>query len=280
MNPIARQGTRNLISNIDAGILRDAYGYTINLPSTRQTFLATYDAGTGTLRISSDPGVASTTIELDYSFEDLFGLHVYYPTIFVSVNTIRSAWRNPTKVEVVTGNGHDYINVDDTAPGLPTSISGDGRDDVVTIGKGGSVAGIAGPVSVSNESTLIIDAANDPWPQSATISKSSITGLVTVDYDYSRLSRLIIYGGSGGNTFTVTGTPNGLTSFVAEAPTRSTCRVRTGSSTSTAGSWQQRYGQRRRQRQRARYSGHAEHREFVGPQHHHRRRLGRRHRRV
>ena len=201
--------TRELISDLDARILRDAYGYTINTLS-RQTFLATYQASTGLLRINLDPDVANQTIELDYSSD----------YVSVNVDGIRSWWHDPTRVEVVTGNGNDHVFVYNTAPGIPTSIDSNGGDDVVTIGKDGSVRGIAGPVSVLNGSTLIIDDAYDPGTRSATISSAaisstSITGLApaTIDYENVSTKRLDIYGGSGGNTFTFTGadTPLGPT---------------------------------------------------------------------
>jgi Ca2+-binding RTX toxin-like protein len=111
-----------------------------------------------------------------------------------------------------TGGGTNAISVTGTSGS--TSIVGRGTD-TVTIGlAGGSLAGILGPVGISNptgSTALVLNDAGDRAPGTITISESSVTGLAPANIGYAAgdLRLLSIYAGSGGNTIHVDGTPGG-----------------------------------------------------------------------
>jgi hypothetical protein len=117
-----------------------------------------------------------------------------------------------------SGAGNDSVRVFATSG--PLNVNGAGGLDTVTlgglvVGMQGTVANIRGAVTVTNPTpgggtTLIVDDSADPIGRVATVSESAITGLAPapITYDQTALSALVILGGSGGNTFTVTNTPN------------------------------------------------------------------------
>jgi hypothetical protein len=131
---------------------------------------------------------------------------------------------NITQINVYPGSGTNTINVHNTPSGCTTSINGQGGHDIVTVGSrapslGGTLAGILGPVSVQNTtgaSDLWIDDSGDPTPRFATLDPGSLT------WSYAPYAAPItwtptsgatggvdlvhVYGGSGGNRFTVNNT--------------------------------------------------------------------------
>ena len=56
MNPTRDNGLRRVISNLDALVLRDAYGYSVTPPETFGSFYANLDKTTRTLTIHGGPG--------------------------------------------------------------------------------------------------------------------------------------------------------------------------------------------------------------------------------
>jgi hypothetical protein len=114
-------------------------------------------------------------------------------------------------VTVNSGTGSDVINVFRTLPGVPLTVNSSGSASV-NIGVGGSVQGIQGPVTVYNGPSydrLTVDDSADTGDRSATISSGGITGLApaAINFTSYSVSNLTVTGGTGANTFTVTGTP-------------------------------------------------------------------------
>jgi len=64
-------GTRYLASNLDALVLQDAYGYSINLPETFGTFYASYNSQTGTISVhgGADGSNSADRIDVSYGFD-------------------------------------------------------------------------------------------------------------------------------------------------------------------------------------------------------------------
>jgi hypothetical protein len=110
-----------------------------------------------------------------------------------------------------SGAGYNTVNVQGTDG--PLNVVGGGYDDVVTVGQGGSVQGVQGAVTVTNPpsyTALTIDDSADATARSATVSGGAVTGLApaAINYQQNDLMSLHVYGGSGGNTFTVAGVPS------------------------------------------------------------------------
>jgi hypothetical protein len=117
-----------------------------------------------------------------------------------------------------TGPGQDTVNVRATGGSggtlavNTTTGSGGGGNDVVNIGNAGSVQGIAGAVTILNNPSrthVNIDDSADGGNRNVTISGSSVTGLAPATLTFTSLwvNTLSVRGGSGSNTYTVSGTP-------------------------------------------------------------------------
>jgi hypothetical protein len=115
-------------------------------------------------------------------------------------------------VGVDTGSGTNSVTVLRTLPGVNTSLLG-GGSDTDTVGAGGSVQGIQGPVTVDNPAgatELTVDDSKDPMSRNATLNDGSIVHLAPAPISWTPTATATggvtyvgIYGGSGGNTFTV-----------------------------------------------------------------------------
>jgi uncharacterized repeat protein (TIGR01451 family) len=122
-----------------------------------------------------------------------------------------------------TGTGNDTVNVEATTGTL--SVFNPGGQDQVYVGSngsalGGNVQGITGGVTVdgAGATTLTVDDSRDTTGRTATLANAPfgwITGLAPATINWIPTSSasggvtgLNVYGGSGGNTFTVTNTSN------------------------------------------------------------------------
>jgi acrosin len=118
----------------------------------------------------------------------------------------------PAPTTLNTGTGNDIVTVQATSQTL--AVNGQNGSDTVTIGNAHSVQGINGAVTVTNAAgatALTVDDSADGTARTATLGASSLTGLAPAAITYANLSGLTVDGGSGGNTFTITGTPAATT---------------------------------------------------------------------
>jgi hypothetical protein len=112
-------------------------------------------------------------------------------------------------VTIDGGKGANTFNVLSTAAFAPLAIKGGiGSNDLVQIGNNGSLAGIAGDVSVANASghtTLVVDDSNDlASHNNVVLTNHSVTGLSQGAINYSgAINELDVYGSQGGNAFEV-----------------------------------------------------------------------------
>jgi hypothetical protein len=131
---------------------------------------------------------------------------------FTVTNT--SNFSNNNNTYLSTGTGNDFVNVSGTTGAL--NIYSPGGQDSVLISIFGSllfpnVQSINGPVNVTGVGTtsLNVDDTHDHFGRTATLSDGAITGLTPATISYGGgVSSLQVYGGSGGNAFTVTNTSN------------------------------------------------------------------------
>jgi hypothetical protein len=113
-------------------------------------------------------------------------------------------------VNITLGSGDATVNVLGT--GVPTTIN-NFATATVTVGNLGSLADIQGAVTLFNgpsRDQLTIDDSADPADQTdVVIGDAGVTGLAPVPLNFTSFSinTLSILGGSGNNTYNVTGTP-------------------------------------------------------------------------
>jgi hypothetical protein len=122
-------------------------------------------------------------------------------------------------INLNTGTGTDHVNILATAGGTTLSVQGQSSLDTVSVTNAGSVLGILGTVNIENTGSidaLTIDDSADTTARTATLSTftpsgdtpwESLTGLApgTISYELADMNTTSIVGGSGGNTFNVTG---------------------------------------------------------------------------
>jgi hypothetical protein len=118
---------------------------------------------------------------------------------------------------IVINTENDTATVNILANVQPTTITGQGGNNIVNLGTKGNVQAIQAPVSVLNSGSgagteLKVDDSNDPVARDVTMGVSkgtdTITGLApaTISYGANDVRSVIVDGGSGGNTFTVADT--------------------------------------------------------------------------
>jgi hypothetical protein len=113
----------------------------------------------------------------------------------------------------ITGSAStENITVESTGSGGTLNLENPGGNDGFTLGTiAGSGQSLLGTINVSTISSgstelQVYDYA-DTTARTVNLSATQLTGLTPATIDYSNLSTLAIEGGSGGNTFNVTGTP-------------------------------------------------------------------------
>jgi hypothetical protein len=156
-----------------------------------------------------------------------------------------------------TGGARNIVNVQSSANLLNAelNIQGTGGNDTVTLGSlapgmGGNMASIPN-VDVTNpggSTSLILDDSGDRAPRTPTVTSFSVTNLGTnpgaplfglptntqfIQYAAGQVTSLVIYAGSGGNTFTVQGTGAGTSTTINGGSGGDTANVYANSSALT-----------------------------------------------
>jgi hypothetical protein len=118
----------------------------------------------------------------------------------------------PGGIRIETGTGNSTVNV--WATGTGTVITGTGAGhDRVNVGNG-SVAPVLGDLFVGHPAaggltTLTVDDSADPTGRAVAVGDSALSGLspaAVIHYTAGELDGLVVRGGTGGNTFSVSGT--------------------------------------------------------------------------
>jgi hypothetical protein len=110
---------------------------------------------------------------------------------------------------VYAGSGYNSIAVHNLPSKVFLDIATTGND-YVTMGNNGNMQGIKGTVLVGDQThfaSLVLDDSADTNRQSATLTRSSISGIAPGTIYFNGLSYLSIRGGSAGNSFTINDTP-------------------------------------------------------------------------
>ncbi len=160
MNAFVPRGTRKLISDVDAQILRAGYGYIVVKPSTLNTYYANLDPLTGILNVQGTSGNDTITVNSDGSGHDVVNVNNLAAVNFNSVavqkiaihalqgddavtvskilTTDASIYGGAGNDTLMGGSGNDYIydptgsNVINGGPGNDTLIgNGSGNNSIV-----------------------------------------------------------------------------------------------------------------------------------------------------
>src|SRR5262249_22197142 len=101
---------RLLISDLDATVLQDAYGYTVTIPSRTHTFLIVNNSTTHQLTITGDPQSLNDTISV--TSEWVPGSAI--PGVSVTIDGQSAAYPPGaiTSLRINSGDGNDNISVD------------------------------------------------------------------------------------------------------------------------------------------------------------------------
>ncbi len=198
------QTRRNLISDTAAELLRDAYGYTIRLPSTLNTFYANLDTVTNTVTVQGDAGTAVDNIDLEVdgtamSFEVNGTDEVIEGAQFTVIN--------------VNGNGgNDDIDVDELLSGKTVSVNGgDGNDNISVAQELGDIdTNLLSNVTLNGgagtDTVVLNDFGDGVGSDIYTISEANIIKGATRTVAYSSIDRLTITGSPSASTYTISST--------------------------------------------------------------------------
>jgi hypothetical protein len=207
---------RELPSVLDASILRDAYGYTIEPIANIDSFLTTLE--NGVLTVHNDPQVANETITVDTT--RVLGLNL----ITVTVDGITSGWfaNSVNSINVTPGTGSNTINIRRDYGGILITVASQGSD-TVNIGHDRTVQDIQGDISIFNTSftTVNMDDSADAGGHAVTITNGWVSGLAPANIFYSQVdvNAVNITGSRGGSTYNVISTPFfATTSLINEGP--------------------------------------------------------------
>jgi Ca2+-binding RTX toxin-like protein len=200
---------RRLISDLDAQILEDTYGYTITLPSQRETFLVVLNSTTGQLTINGDPQIVDDTIMLDRQGGN----------VIVAVDDVSAFVPNlaVTQITIAANIGNDDILIRRTDAAQPVTVAPGSQANTITVGSGtGSLDRILGTITVQDDvgdDTLILDDHGDRDAGIYTLQRTGVlrSGAAAINYE-ARLDALVVLTGSGDNRIDIEGTRANATS--------------------------------------------------------------------
>jgi hypothetical protein len=206
---------------VGAGLLKNVH-QKVTVSGGNRTNLTINDAST------TDPGANYSVSNVNFS-ANRSGLLVsidYSNLRSLTVNggtggTYFQVFSTPNVATTLnTGSGADAVYVYGTSAAL--SVNGQGGDDNVHIGVGGTTRLIGGAVSVTNSNvsytSVDVDDRNDKFARTVIVYGKDILGLPTtiisgltpggdISLRSARVNYLTIHAGSGGNTFRIHDTP-------------------------------------------------------------------------
>jgi hypothetical protein len=177
---------------------------TLNLFDRNDGFNDTY-----TMNPNNVTRTASALIS--YAGQNFVNINGGTGNVTYNINGTEAGWTTTLD----TGSGSDTVNVHTTSGTLTvqtTTGTGGGGNDVVNLGNAGSVQGIASPVTILNNPSrdhVNIDDSADGGNRAVTISGGGVTGIApgAINFTSFSVSTLSVTGGTGNDTFTLTGAP-------------------------------------------------------------------------
>jgi hypothetical protein len=215
MNPSIPPKERRVVSDLDARILADAYGYTISRDSIdARSFITTFNRATGKLTVNGDLGP-------DPSNYDDIRLDIVNGYVVTTVNgrTKKIAQEAVTSIVVNGGIANDDIRIERVNAGQPVTVNpGIGDNNHVFLSDiAHNLDTIQGKVTVleiggaiGGRTNLNVEDDNNVNPRSFSVDNNNVTfsgstgQIVYYNGDDSRaLYGLFLLGGSGGNSYRI-----------------------------------------------------------------------------
>ena len=190
---------------------------TVNIGSLAPALGGNVSAIGGSVSVANSSG--STTLVVDDSGDTTARSAVITNSSISGLAPGTINYANLSSLTVRTGvGGGNSTNIQSTS--VTTNIigksSGGGPDDSAVVGVGGSTQGIAAPLNFSNPPgfTLItIDDSTDATARTVVVANNSVSGIspAVISWVTNDTHAVTVYGGTGGDTFTVTGTNRSTT---------------------------------------------------------------------
>ena len=115
-------------------------------------------------------------------------------------------------------SGNDTINIEDTFAGVTVTANGGNNDDTINVSPTARfLDNILGDVSIDGgdgTDRLNIHDQNNPFPDTFTVSITSVDRNASAPISYAAIDRLNLNGGTGGVTYNVEGTASGVTTTI------------------------------------------------------------------
>jgi hypothetical protein len=172
-------------------------------PVNEQAWFSSF-ALSGALTITGTPGDDTITVRSMADNADFVEVLVNGRREYVGL------WSALTGITIAATAGNDAINIEDTAAGVPVAVNpGEGSDAVNLGATARNLNAIQGDVIVNGHAgtALIANDQSNSAAQTYTITTTSFARSGSALITYDSVGSLLLDGSSGGNTFTVQGTP-------------------------------------------------------------------------
>jgi hypothetical protein len=202
---------RFLISDTDATLLQQAYGYSIKLPSQIDTFYAVLNSTTGQVIVQGDAGASNDTIAVAVNgtnlLVDVNGTHEEIPLSSV------------TSLVVNAGDGNDTIFFDSIDAGTPTVINaGNGNDFIHIANLGQNLDAVDSNLTVNGDGgsdEMELWDQNNTFGDTYTITSTTFARTVFPVLTIGSSTELLdLFCGSGSNPINVNSTRSGSDWFI------------------------------------------------------------------
>ena len=179
--------------------------------------------GTAALTIDNRTDTAGRAVTVDAgSVTGLAAADVTYTPGEVTAATLRGGAGGNTftvvgspagvALAVLAGPGDDTVAV--VAAAGPVAVDGQSGANTVRVSNAGTVQGVTGAVAAGSTGGTVavtVDDSADPTARAATLTGDTLSGLLPGSVRLGGgLATLTVWGGPGGNTFTILGTPAGV----------------------------------------------------------------------
>jgi hypothetical protein len=192
---------RFLITDFDANLLSQVYGYSMQTPSQIDTMYAILNSATGALTVRGLNGVSSDNISIDGSSGQLL--------VQVNGTSERFNLADVHSITVNAGDGNDTVNLDNIPASTPVSVFGHGGGDTLNVAPTSrNLDTIRSPITYDGGADTVVDAltvfdGNNPEHDTFTVTSSAITRPFFGGVSYSNLGTMTLGPGGGNNVINI-----------------------------------------------------------------------------
>jgi hypothetical protein len=224
---------RQLINDTHAMILREAYGYTVSMPSQHNTFHVNLNTQTNAVNIRGTSGNVNDTIHVDQAGGTM--------QFFFNGNREQFPVGEASSIVVSTSSGTNLVNFFNLPANIPATVVGGDGPDTVVIGSGDVDTEVLSPLQlagIGGSDVLLVNDALESNPSSdhynfnpragdpvgGTIKKDSSA----VTWTYSGFERMEVFGAAQGGTINVNFIPPGMDAVINAGNNANSIRVAAG----------------------------------------------------